>query len=96
MNDPEPKQTVPRRSAIHIGPGARLAMKAVRIGAGRGAGAGLVGDRYPGTKTDGATIQSQASLDCAARHCTSAIATRRNITISDGLCRRSRDSGWLW
>lgn len=51
------------------------------------AGAGLVGDRYHGSRHRHVTVQSQTDLDQAAEVLGSEVlpsATRRNITVSHG------------
>ncbi len=72
--------------AIHVAPASRLPMKSVeRVEAE--AGAGLVGDRYHGTRHRHVTVQSRAALDEAAERLGEPIDdgdTRRNVTISHG------------
>ncbi len=73
-------------TAIHVAPASRLPMKAVDSVEAE-AGAGLVGDRYHGTRHRHVTIQSQTALDDAADDLDAPIgpgATRRNLTISHG------------
>lgn len=72
--------------AIHIAPASRLPMKSVDVVEAE-AGAGLVGDRYHGTRHRHVTVQSAVALDEAAVSLGSPIEaghTRRNITISSG------------
>ncbi|MDE0803175.1 MAG: MOSC domain-containing protein [Acidimicrobiales bacterium] len=72
--------------AIHIAPASRLPMKSVeRVEAE--AGAGLVGDRYHGTRHRHVTVQSATGLADAAEKLGAPIEpghTRRNVTISGG------------
>ena len=82
-----PETTTPTVVAIHTAPATRLAMKSVPSVEAE-AGKGLVGDRYHGTRHRHVTIQSAADLAEAAAELgapVDAAATRRNITISDGL-----------
>lgn len=77
---------VPIVVAIHIAPASRLPMKSVDVVEAE-AGAGLVGDRYHGTRHRHVTVQSAVALDEAAVALGSPIEaghTRRNITISSG------------
>lgn len=76
----------PTVTAIHIAPASRLPTKPVDSVEAE-AGAGLVGDRYHGTKHRHVTVQSQTELDEASARLGQTIdpeATRRNVTISHG------------
>jgi MOSC domain-containing protein YiiM len=77
---------VPSVVAIHLAPGSRLPVKAVdRVRAE--AGAGLVGDRYHGTRHRHVSIQSASQLAEAAAALGSPVepsGTRRNVTLSSG------------
>lgn len=71
---------------IHLAPGARLAVRDVDSVHAE-SGAGLVGDRYHGTRNRHLSIQSASLLADAARDLGCAIpftSTRRNLTISGG------------
>ncbi|GAB3049381.1 MOSC domain-containing protein [Intrasporangium mesophilum] len=72
--------------SIHIAPGRRLPTKSVdRVAAE--AGAGLVGDRYHGSRHRHVTLQSAEALRAAADDLGAPIdpgLTRRNITITGG------------
>lgn len=73
-------------SAIHIAKGRRVPVRAVDSVVAE-AGAGLVGDRYHGTRHRHVSIQSQEFLDRAAAdlgHDFDPGATRRNITVDAG------------
>ena len=72
--------------SIHIAPGRRLPTKSVPSVEAE-AGAGLVGDRYHGSRHRHVTLQSAPDLEAAARDLgrpVDAGLTRRNITISGG------------
>lgn len=72
--------------AIHLAPGRRLPTKSVTSVEAE-AGAGLVGDRYHGSKHRHVTLQSALDLEAAAADLgrpVEAGLTRRNITISGG------------
>jgi MOSC domain-containing protein YiiM len=76
----------PTVAAIHIAPGRRLPTKSVQSVEAE-AGAGLVGDRYHGSRHRHVTVQSAAALDEAAvelGHPIEPGLTRRNITITSG------------
>lgn len=73
--------------AIHVAPATRLAMKSVPSVEAE-AGAGLVGDRYHGSRHRHVTVQSAEALAAATAEFGSPVepgATRRNITISHGV-----------
>ena len=77
---------LPTVTDIHIAPASRLPMKRVESVEAE-AGAGLVGDRYHGTRHRHVTVQSRPALDKAGEALGSPVEpgrTRRNITISDG------------
>ncbi|MCK0174188.1 MULTISPECIES: MOSC domain-containing protein [Mycobacteriaceae] len=72
--------------AIHLAKGRRLPVRAVDSAVAE-AGAGLVGDRYHGTRHRHVSIQSKEFLDRAAAdlgHDFDPGATRRNITVDSG------------
>lgn len=72
--------------AIHVAKARRLPVRSVESVVAE-AGAGLVGDRYHGTRHRHVSIQSQEYLDAAATalgHDFDAGATRRNITVDAG------------
>lgn len=72
--------------AIHIAPGRKVPARSVESVEAE-AGAGLVGDRYHGTKHRHVTIQSQEMLNLAADELGQPIdpgATRRNLTVDTG------------
>ncbi|MFC7597751.1 MOSC domain-containing protein [Terrabacter sp. GCM10028922] len=72
--------------SIHIAPGRRLPTKSVPSVEAE-AGAGLVGDRYHGSRHRHVTLQSAPDLEAAAADLgrpVDAGLTRRNITISGG------------
>ncbi|MDZ7674534.1 MAG: MOSC domain-containing protein [Acidimicrobiales bacterium] len=71
---------------IHVAPASRLPMRSVESVTAE-AGAGLVGDRYHGTRHRHVTIQSRAGLDEATASLGTPVdpaLTRRNLTISHG------------
>lgn len=73
-------------TSIHVAPATRLPMKAVTEVTAE-AGAGLIGDRYHGSKHRHVTVQSATDLAAAAELHGAPIdpgATRRNITVSHG------------
>lgn len=76
----------PRVHAIHLAPGRRLPTKSVeRVEAE--AGAGLVGDRYHGSRHRHVTVQSLDDLRAAAAVLGREIdpgLTRRNVTLDSG------------
>jgi MOSC domain-containing protein YiiM len=80
----DPTQTTV--TAIHVALASRLPMRAVdSVKAEQGAG--LVGDRYHGTRHRHVTVQSQTALDLAGAELGSEVlpsSTRRNITVADG------------
>lgn len=72
--------------SIHIAPGRRIPTKSVPSVAAE-AGAGLVGDRYHGSRHRHVTVQSSEGLQAAAVELGRPVEpglTRRNITISGG------------
>ncbi len=72
--------------AIHVAKGRRLPTRSVASVVAE-AGAGLVGDRYHGSKHRHVTIQSLPDLEAAAAELGRPIdpaLTRRNLTISGG------------
>lgn len=72
--------------AIHIAPGRKVPARSVDSVEAE-AGAGLVGDRYHGTKHRHVTIQSQELLNLAADDLGQPIdpgSTRRNLTVDTG------------
>ena len=75
-----------RVHAIHVAPGRRLATKSVEAVEAE-AGAGLVGDRYHGSKHRHVTVQALDDLAAAAEalgRTVDAGLTRRNITLDRG------------
>ncbi len=80
---------------LHVAPGSRLPTRSVPS-VSIGTQAGIVGDRYHGSKHRQVSVQSLSSLDEAAAEFGSDIPaglTRRNITISSG--EVPRDPGAL-
>lgn len=76
----------PTVSEIHVAPGTRLPMRPVDTVTAE-AGAGLVGDRYHGSRHRHVTLQSRTALDEAALDLGAPIqssGTRRNVTLSHG------------
>lgn len=72
--------------SIHIAPGRRIPTKSVPSVEAQ-AGAGLVGDRYHGTRHRHVTVQSAPALQAAAAELgrpVEAGLTRRNLTLSGG------------
>lgn len=72
--------------SIHIAPGRRIPTKSVPSVEAE-AGAGLVGDRYHGSRHRHVTVQSSEGLQAAAVELGRPVEpgmTRRNITISGG------------
>lgn len=72
--------------SIHIAPGRRIRAKSVTSVEAE-AGAGLVGDRYHGTRHRHVTVQSAEALQAAADELgrpVEAGLTRRNVTVSGG------------
>ncbi|MGG5260228.1 MOSC domain-containing protein [Phycicoccus avicenniae] len=83
---PEPADDAPVVTAIHIAPGRRLPMRAVDAVEAE-AGAGLVGDRYHGSRHRHVTVQSAEQLAEGAARLGSEVppaGTRRNVTLSHG------------
>ena len=77
---------MPRIVAIHLAPGSRLAMRSVDSAVIE-AGAGIVDDRYHGTRHRHVSIQSLPSLAEGADRLGAPVdpaLTRRNITIDEG------------
>ncbi|KGN37254.1 MOSC domain-containing protein [Knoellia subterranea] len=75
-----------RVAAIHIAPGVRLPTRSVESVVAE-AGAGLVGDRYHGSKHRHVTVQALDDLEAAAAELGRPIdpgLTRRNITLTHG------------
>ncbi|GFG52274.1 sulfurase [Mycolicibacterium agri] len=73
-------------AAIHVAKARKLPTREVPSVVAE-AGAGLVGDRYHGTRHRHVTIQSQQQLDEAAAelgYAFDAGSTRRNITVDEG------------
>jgi MOSC domain-containing protein YiiM len=72
--------------SIHIAPGRRLPTRSV-MSVEAEAGAGLVGDRYHGSRHRHVTLQSLEQLEAAAAELGRPVdpgLTRRNITVSAG------------
>lgn len=72
--------------SIHVARASRLPMQAVRSVLAE-AGAGLVGDRYHGSRHRHVTVQSRTALDEAAAELGAPVpdgSTRRNVTVSHG------------
>ncbi|GAA2167247.1 MOSC domain-containing protein YiiM [Humibacillus xanthopallidus] len=72
--------------SIHIAPGRRLPTRSVPQVVAE-AGAGLVGDRYHGSKHRHVTVQAIEALEAAADELGRPVdpgLTRRNITVSGG------------
>ncbi len=83
---PEPAADPPVVTALHVAPGRRLPMRAVDAVEAE-AGAGLVGDRYHGTRHRHVTVQSAEQLAEASQRLgdeVPAAGTRRNLTVSHG------------
>ena len=81
-----PSQDAPVVVGIHIAPGRRLPTRSVTTVEAE-AGAGLVGDRYHGSKHRHVTVQSAVDLAAAAGELGREVdpgLTRRNITLSGG------------
>ena len=81
-----PSQDAPVVVGIHIAPGRRLPTRSVTTVEAE-AGAGLVGDRYHGSKHRHVTVQSAVDLAAAADELGREVdpgLTRRNITLSGG------------
>src|SRR3954469_21171788 len=84
--DPAPDGTTPTVVGIHVAKGRRLPTRSVPSVEAE-AGAGLVGDRYHGSKHRNATIRSLTDLEAAAADLGRPVdpsLTRRNLTISGG------------
>lgn len=72
--------------ALHVAKGRRLPMRSVQQVHAE-AGAGIVGDRYHGTRHRHVTVQSATELEEAAARLGSPVppdGTRRNVTLSHG------------
>jgi MOSC domain-containing protein YiiM len=72
--------------SIHVAKATKLPMRAVESVVAE-AGAGLVGDRYHGSKHRHVTVQSAASLADASTDLGAPVdpgSTRRNVTVSGG------------
>ncbi len=83
---PEPESAPPVVVALRIAPGRRLPMKAVDEVV-VDTGAGIVGDRYHGTRHRHVTVQSADGLAEAAADLGVPVlpeGTRRNVTVSHG------------
>ncbi|MBM6401991.1 MOSC domain-containing protein [Phycicoccus sonneratiae] len=81
---PEPADDLPVVTAIHLAPGRRLPVRAVEHAVAE-AGAGLVGDRYHGSRHRHVTVQSAEQLAEAAERLGAEVpasGTRRNLTVS--------------
>ena len=79
-------QLTPTVVAIHVAKGRRLPMRSVPSVEAE-AGAGLVGDRYHGSRHRHVTIQSLPDLEAGAADLGRPVdpgLTRRNLTISGG------------
>jgi MOSC domain-containing protein YiiM len=80
--------------AIHVARGRRLPMRSVASVVAE-AGAGLVGDRYHGSRHRHVTVQAADELEEAAQRLGAPVpfaGTRRNVTVSHGpLPRRPGD-----
>ncbi|MDR7253115.1 MOSC domain-containing protein YiiM [Nocardioides sp. BE266] len=77
---------LPRVHTIHVAPGRRLPTKSV-VSVEAEAGAGLVGDRYHGSKHRHVTVQALDDLMAAAEALGRPVdpgLTRRNITLTEG------------
>lgn len=77
---------IARVASIHVAPGRRLPTKSVPEVEAE-AGAGLVGDRYHGSKHRHVTVQALDDLAAAAEALGRPVApglTRRNITLTRG------------
>ena len=73
-------------AALHVAPGSRLPMRSVSSVTVE-AGAGIVGDRYHGSKHRQVSVQSLSALAAAAELFGAEIEpglTRRNITVTAG------------
>lgn len=78
--------STPTLVAIHLAPGRRLPMRPVGSVVAE-AGAGLVGDRYHGSRHRHVTVQSATRLADAAERLGTPVpaeGTRRNLTVSHG------------
>ena len=83
---PAQREEPPVVVAIHVAPGRRLPMRAVGSVLAE-AGAGLVGDRYHGSRHRHVTVQSATALAAAAERLGAPVppdGTRRNITVDRG------------
>lgn len=77
---------MPHLESIHVAPGARLPMRSVAT-AEVETGAGIVGDRYHGTRHRHVTVQSAAALAEASAAFGADVPaglTRRNLTVDAG------------
>ena len=82
----EPATSLGEVVSIHVAPARRVPTRSVREGVAE-AGAGLVGDRYHGSRHRHVTIQSAPDLEAAGAALGSVVepgATRRNLTVSGG------------
>lgn len=83
---PHPADDAPVVTAIHVAPGRRLPMRAVDAVEAE-AGAGLVGDRYHGSRHRHVSVQSAEQLAETAARLGADVppaGTRRNVTLSRG------------
>ncbi|GGF32652.1 sulfurase [Marmoricola endophyticus] len=77
---------MPEVVSIHVAPGHRSAMQP-RAAISVEAGAGIVGDRYHGSRHRHLTVQARDELDAAAVVLGGPVddaATRRNVTVATG------------
>ncbi|MDU0312964.1 MOSC domain-containing protein [Phycicoccus sp. M110.8] len=82
----EPGTSLGEVVSIHVAPARRIPTRSVESVVAE-AGAGLVGDRYHGSRHRHVTIQSALDLEAAGAALGSVVepgATRRNLTISGG------------
>jgi MOSC domain-containing protein YiiM len=82
----EPGTSLGEVVSIHVAPARRIPTRPVESVVAE-AGAGLVGDRYHGSRHRHVTIQSALDLEAAGAALGSVVepgATRRNLTISGG------------
>jgi MOSC domain-containing protein YiiM len=82
----EPGTSLGEVVSIHVAPARRIPTRSVESVVAE-AGAGLVGDRYHGSRHRHVTIQSALDLEAAGAALGSVVepgATRRNLTVSGG------------
>ena len=80
------RTVISRVHSLHVAPGRRLPTKSVDAVEAE-AGAGLVGDRYHGTKHRHVTVQALDDLAAAAEALGRPVdpaLTRRNVTLTEG------------